>query len=174
MARKLNPSKNNPEADKVYTPYSLARQIVNHFKPYGTMLEPCKGSGSFYEPMVDISGKEYVDWCELDLGVDFLEKDFCHETSYGERYDWSISNWPYSKFRAFLKKNMEVARNIVTLCPINHVLGLKARLRDIDEAGFFIREILRVDKPKEWPSSGFEYAAIYLNKEPGDCKISKL
>lgn len=171
MARKLNPSKNNPEADKVYTPYPLAKQIVDYFKPCGTILEPSAGpvgQQAFCSAITGLEGYKMVTWFELDEGLDFLNSEI------DKKFNWSISNWPYSKFRAFLKKNMEVAKNIVTLCPINHVLGLKARLRDIDEAGFFIREILRVQKPDEWPSSGFEYAAIYLNKEPGDCKISKL
>jgi hypothetical protein len=69
---------------------------------------------------------------------------------------------------------MELADNIVFLCPVNHILGLKARKRDIKEAGFFVREVCRVEKPVEWPSSGFEYAAILLTRQAGDCKFSEL
>jgi hypothetical protein len=62
----------------------------------------------------------------------------------------------------------------VTLTTVNHVISLKARLRDIKEAGYFVREILFMDTPKEFPQSGFALGAILLNKEAGDCKFSYL
>lgn len=166
MPKSLIPKKNSPDRDKFYTPQDLADKIIDHFKPSGYCVDPCSGKGAFYESMKRYS--ENVDCYELDAGDDFL--DDIPFTS----YDWSISNWPWSKFRAFLKKNMYCANNIVSLCTINHIFGLRARLRDIKEAGFFIRECLLCETPKNFPQSGFQLGAVYLSKESGDCKFSEL
>jgi hypothetical protein len=160
---KLIPSKNKPSQDRVMTPPKLAKAIINHFQPTGTFLEPCYGNGAFFDYY---PGTDLKYWCEIEMGCDFFD--------FHTKVNWIISNPPYSIFRKFLIHSMEVANNIVFLCPINHILGLKARMRDIKEYGFYIRQIMMVDTPKQWPSSGFQYAAILLNKEKGDVKIGKL
>lgn len=165
--KKLIPAKNKPEADKVYTPDWLAEAIVNHYKPWGKCLEPCAGGGAFVRAMRKFGVAEVVEY-EIDRGQDFLL------APENERFDFIITNPPFSKFRAFLKKSMEVADNIVFLCTINHIFGLRARLRDIRNAGFYIREVLLCDTPKSWPQSGFSVGAVHLNKQSGDCKISYL
>lgn len=165
--KKLIPAKNKPEADKVYTPDWLAEAIVKHYKPWGECLEPCAGGGAFVRAMNNY-GISKVNTMEIDEGSDFLEDIFWRN------YNFIITNPPFSKFRAFLKKSMEVADNVVFLCTINHIFGLKARLRDIKEAGFYIREALLCDTPESWPSSGFAVGAVYLSRERGDCKISYL
>jgi hypothetical protein len=69
---------------------------------------------------------------------------------------------------------MEVADNIVFLTTINH-LWLKARLRDVWERGFGIKEILLFDTPKNFPQSGFQIGCFYLKKDyVGDIKLTKL
>ncbi len=168
--KKLIPAKNKPEADKVYTPDWLAEAIVNHYKPWGSFLEPCKGGGAFVRAAKKF-GLENITTCEIDEGYDFLEM---REPPEGGKFNWSISNWPWSIFRKFLQKNMRVADNIVTLTTNNHIFAMKARRRDIKEAGFYIREELLMDTPKEFPQSGFQISAILLTKEKGDCKFSQL
>lgn len=169
--KQLIPSKNSPDKDLVYTPQSLANAIVKHFDIKGSVVEPSAGpvgKQAFVATILNHSAAHTQTWYEIQEGSDFLSiKSSCH-------YDWSIGNWPYSIFRKFLIKNMEVADNIVTLCPTNHIIGLKARMRDIKEHGFYIREIALIERPKEWVSSGFQYAAHYLSKEKGDCKITEL
>jgi hypothetical protein len=168
-SRPLAPPKNSPDKDIWMTPPDLAQKIVQYFGPSGDMIEPCMGDGSFYFPMKEYSSDGEVDWCELSKGRNFLEKDFC-----GQKYDWLITNYPFSKYADFLEKSMQVAENIVTYGTVCHILSLKKRLRLIKEAGFFIREILYTDTPKEWNTGGFACGAIYLNKQKGDCKISYL
>ena len=167
MPKKLIPSKNKPEADKVYTPDWLAEAVVNHYKPWGKCLEPCAGGGAFVRAMKKYGVASVTEY-EIDRGQDFLL------SPEDEKFDWSISNWPWSIFRKFLQKNMIVASNIVTLTTNNHVFSLKARRRDIKNAGFYIREELLVDTPKEFPQSGFVLSAILLSKHAGDCKFSEL
>lgn len=92
-------------ADKVQTPSGLARRIINHYKPQGLCLEPCKGKGSFYEML-----PEPKDWCEISLGRDFFD--------YNKKVNWIITNPPYSIYNKFLEHCFEVANNVVFLCPI--------------------------------------------------------
>lgn len=154
--------------DRVYTPDDLARRIVSHFNPFGKKcLDPCKGKGAFIRAFENCGINP--DWCEIDEGRDFFE--------YDKKVDWIISNFPWSLHREFIKHSMEISDNIVTLVTIHHVISLKARLRDIKEMGFYVREILYIKEdeyPEDWPKSGFALAAIHLNKNKGDCKIDYL
>lgn len=169
MNKSLIPKKNTPDKDKVYTPDYLAIDIVQHFDILGNCLEPCAGDYAFVRALKNCGEVDHVDWMELDEGKDFL-LDFPPR----KKYDFIVTNPPFSKFRAFLKRSMELANNIIFLCTINHILGLKARLRDIKEKGFFIREVALCETPKTWPSSGFQVGAILLTTEAGDCKFTKL
>lgn len=166
MSKQLIPKGGN---DKIYTPDWLAEAIVNHYKPWGSFIEPCKGGGAFVRAAKNY-GLTNITTCEIDEGYDFLQM---REPS-GEKFSWSISNWPWSKFRPFLQKNLRIADNVVTLTTVNHCLCLKARLRDIKEAGYYIQEILMLDTPKEFPQSGFQLGAIHLSKNAKDIKISYL
>jgi hypothetical protein len=145
----------NPKGglDEVMTPPELAERIMCHFRPSGKMLEPCRGDDAFYRWMPG------SDWCEISKGRDFLSSEWVYPM-----YNWIVTNPPYSKFRAFLLKSMEVADNIVFLCPLNH-LTTRARMRDIKTAGFGIAEILQVEQPpKPWPATGFALGACWLRR----------
>ncbi len=100
-----NRTKKPTASDSVMTPVELARQIVQHYKPHGKCLEPCAGSGSFYDVL-----PHEKDWCEITKGKDFLQ--------YKERVDWIITNPPYSIYNLFLEKCFEVSDNVVLLVPI--------------------------------------------------------
>jgi type I restriction-modification system DNA methylase subunit len=150
MSRPLTPKGGN---DRIYTPDDLARKIVEHFQPEGTILEPCKGTGAFLKHL-----PLHARWMEIDEGRDFLNES----SGKGWRYDWIVTNPPYSKFRAFLKRSMEMADNIVFLSLLN-AFFMKARLRDIQEQGFGFREILMVDTPPSpWPQMGIQLAATHI------------
>ena len=147
MGRALTPHGGN---DVVYTPDDLALAIVNHFKPSGLILEPCAGGGAFVRAMPG------CDSFELQDGTDFLYQN--------GKWDWVITNPPWSKLRAFLNKSMEVSDNVVFLCLVN-AFFMKARRNDIKEAGFGIKEILYVPTPpKPWPQTGFCLAAVHVAK----------
>jgi len=143
--------KNNTNRnDVVMTPEYLAKALIEHFKPKGKILEPCKGSGNFLKYLPSNSL-----WCEISEGKDFMEFD--------EKVDWIITNPPWSKIRPFIQKSLEVSDNIVFLTTIVH-LWMKARLRDIHQAGFGIKEIVILDTPKDFPQSGFQLGAFYLQR----------
>lgn len=144
--------------DEVQTPIHLAKIIVKHFHPSGTILEPCCGDGNFLKLLPN------ADWCEINLGVDFLA------LNNRQHWDWIITNPPYSKYRAFLRKAMEVADNVVFLQLINATF-YKARLTDMDRAGFGIAEILFLDTPKDFPQFGFQLGCVHYKRGHIGCTI---
>lgn len=135
--------------DKVMTPLRVACQIIKHFQPEDKILEPCCGAGSFLEAMPS------ADWCEIDKGKDFLEVK--------GHWDWIITNPPYSIYRTFFNKAMEVADNIVFLQLVNAIF-YKARLRDMVNNNFGIKEIWCIDTPKEFPQFGFQLGCVYFKR----------
>ena len=114
--------------DDIQTPPALARQLVDHFKPHGRVLEPCRGDGNIYRRLP--RGRV---WCEIKEDRDFFAWD--------QPVDWIITNPPWSQVRRFLQHGMGLSENVVFLLTINHV-WTKARLRDIRAAGFGLREIV--------------------------------
>lgn len=148
--------------DVVQTPVYLARKIVHHFNPSGAILEPCCGEGNFLSVLPN------ADWCEISRGRDFLAIN-------GNRHwDWIITNPPYSIYRAFLKKAMDVADNVVFLQLINASF-YRARLKDVFSSGFGIAEILLLDTPPEFPQFGFQLGCVHYKRgHTGDIKLSRL
>jgi type I restriction-modification system DNA methylase subunit len=158
MSRKLVTNSGN---DIFYTPSNLACSIVGYLNPTESYLEPCLGSGSFFNS-VNIS----KDYCEIEKGIDFL--------TYEKKVNWIITNPPFSKFKDFLKKSLEIANHVAFLCPINH-FTTKARVNLIFNAGFSIKEILLLkETPKEFPQSGFQWGVVYLSKGSYNTKITYL
>jgi len=136
--------------DRVYTPDALASEIVAHFRPSGSVLEPCKGNGAFVRAIPNCQ------WCELDEGIDFL--------SHNARHDWIVTNPPWSQFRAFLCHSMALADNIVFLSLVN-AFFMRARVQDMRMAGFGIVEIRMIPTPpKPWPQTGFQLGATYIRR----------
>jgi hypothetical protein len=155
--KKLIPNGGN---DKVYTPDSLAISIVAHFKSqiskYHTILEPCYGQGAFLRAFAKCGFIE-VFGLELDKGQDFFE--------YDQKVDWIITNPPWSKVRDFFIHAYAISDNIIFLITVNHLIGLRRRLSDMNKAGFGIKEILFVDTPPPpWPQSGFQLGALHLQR----------
>lgn len=146
-SRPLAPTGGN---DCVWTPPYLAKYIVEHFKPSGRILEPCRGIGSFTDQMPG------CDWCEISEGRDFFAVE--------DHWDWIVTNPPWSKFRPFLRKAMQVSDNVVFLALLN-AWFMKARVRDMREAGFGLVEALMIETPpKPWPQTGFQLAAVHAKR----------
>lgn len=137
--------------DKIYTPSYLAKYIVEYYKPKGKIVEPCSGNGIFLKYMV-------ADWYEIDKDKNFFD---CNKY-----YDWAITNPPFSQIRNFLKHLYKLkVKNIVFLCPTNHIIGLKARIKDMQDNGYQIKEIILINTPVEFPQSGFQWSINYIQKD---------
>lgn len=145
----LNPNKNTPDKDIVYTPIDLASDIIAHYNPQGRILDPCCGDGAFSNQIPGCL------WCEIEQGRNFLD--------WTDKVDWIISNPPWSKMREFLEHGMRVADNIVYLTSINHYTT-KRRIRDMRAAGFAIKEFYCIPTPKCFPQSGFQLAAVHTQR----------
>ena len=150
--RAFCPPKNTPEKDIVMTPEYLAKDIIEHYKPEGLILDPSRGTGAFY----DNFKTDNKDWCELGEDKDFL--------TYTKKVDWIITNPPWSKMQLFLEHGMKISDNIVYLTTINHYTT-KRRIREMRSCGFSVKEIYCVDTPKKpWPQLGFQLAAVHTQR----------
>ncbi len=154
QGRPLVPKSNPPEADIVMTTPSLARRVIGAFvsEMSGIVLEPARGQGAFFDQFPEHLER---DWCEIAMGRDFF--------GYTRKVDWIITNPPYSDFKAFLFHALDIADNIVFLCPINH-FGTKRRLRQIGNEGFGFKRVVLTPQPREWPASGFQIGATHLQR----------
>ena len=153
-----------PLADYIIEQY--ADDIWAHSKSsqgFPDILDPCCGEGAFWKALARLGRFAHVTQFDVNSEETAYRKDFfIYEGQYlAPRHDWIISNPPWSKYRDFTKHAYTLTDNILWLITINHVLALKARLRDMKEANFGIRRVLCVDTPKEnWPQSGFQLGAV--------------
>lgn len=124
------------ERDKVFTPPELARDIVDYFRPFGLCLDPCMGSGAFYDLLP--RGSE---WCEIERGRDFY--------AWTKPVHWIVSNPPYSHYSAWMRHSMKVAENIVYLMPTYKVFASGKFLEELFKWGG-IRQIRRYGTGSQW------------------------
>lgn len=150
----------NIDTDKVYTPESIAKMLINKFPLSGKVLDAFKGDGAFYNNYPDHVEK---DWCEIDDGKDFFE--------YNEHVDWIITNPPYSIYDEVMKHSFEIADNIVYLVPLTKVVSSLGRIRDIYKYGgvpyMYIIGSSRCGFPFGFPSCAIHIQRGYT----GDTKI---
>ena len=95
--------------DIVYTPDWVARDMVEHFKPTGKILEPSCGDGVFLKYLPT------AEWCEIEKGRDFFQ--------YRTAVDWLFGNPPYTCFSEWMTHSMKIAENICYLIPLNKTLN---------------------------------------------------
>lgn len=146
---KSQPNRNYKSDDVVMTPEDLAIRLINHFQPIGRGLEPCRGTGNIWKHL------DNAEWCEITEGKDFF--------NFNKHVDYIFTNPPWSQIRKFLIHSYEIADNIYILFTINH-LWTKARLNDMRQAGFGIKEICIFDTPDNFPQLGFQVGMVHLQR----------
>ncbi len=156
--------------DDVQTNPEFAKKIIQHFTPQfqpdDIFLEPCKGDGAFFDNL-----PKPKDWCEIDLGRDFLEYD-------GPNVQWILTNFPWSGkvLRPLVRKAAHVSDNLVHLIRIHNILGTFARQRDYMEEGHRLKEIIVVpwkDAFVNKAPEGFCLGVFHTRKNyTGDCKFT--
>jgi hypothetical protein len=136
--------------DRVQTPDPLARAVVEHFLPCGRIVEPSAGNGAFLRAL-----PKGADWYEIQKGRDFLKAQ--------GRWDWAVGNAPFSQFRAFLQKAMQVADNVVFIAPAP-AWFVRARQEDMRQARFALVELCALPIPPDWPQFGIELTAGWVRR----------
>jgi hypothetical protein len=94
---------------------------LREIKPYdASVLEPCIGDGAIVQVLRNYTSD--IDWCEIQLGRDFLtyEPD--------RRYDWVITNPPYTLAKEFIDHAYTMADNVVMLLRVNFLESLKRKM----------------------------------------------
>ena len=147
--------------DDVMTNETSAKIIIDYFKPTGFILEPCKGTGVFYNLF---KGKK--DWCEIKENKDFF--------NYQKKVDWIITNPPFSIFDEFLIKSFEIANNVVFFCPIVKAFKGKKLDQKIRKYGD-IKEIVHMGSGgKHGFPFGFSVGCIHYKKNyRGNIKFTR-
>ena len=142
--------------DMVMTPRHIAKQMINLYdfteKRSTTILDPCRGTGAFYDQYPDHCVK---DWCEITEGRDFFDWPY--------KVDWIITNPPYSIFPQFLEKCFEVADNVALLIPVAKLVSSLKRINTVmDYGGIVSMRIIGASKCG-FPF-GFPAAAIHMKR----------
>jgi hypothetical protein len=106
--------------DHTQTPDARARAVVEHFLPCGRIAQPSSGNGAFLRALL-----RGADWFEIQKRRDFLKAE--------GRWDWAVGNPPFSQFRVFLQKAMQVADNLV-LIGLAPAWFVRARQEDMRQA----------------------------------------
>jgi len=117
--------------DKYYTPENLAADLIKKVPLIkgDFVLDPCKGHGAFYNNYPEFVKK---DWFEIDF-----DKDFMNEYIPLPKYDWIITNPPYSDLSNWLKKITYCSKKGFALLLSEHAITPK-RLEEINNLGFGI------------------------------------
>jgi len=138
------------EHDIVYTPDTLAKSIVNRYRPSGKVLEPCRGNGAFTKYMPN------CDWCELQSHRDFFD--------YTEHVDWIVSNPPYSLWNEWLVHSFEIADNIVYLIPFAKIMRTWKTIRSIFEYGGIVEIVFVGPGNRAGFRYGFPCGVVYMKR----------
>lgn len=147
--------------DRVYTPDKTAETVIKSLPISGSVLDPSAGRGVFSRAIHSVYGLNTIE-LDIDLGTDFFDET--------RKFDWIITNPPWSKFKPFLEHSTKLAVNIAFLVTITHFVT-KARLKILKDAGFYIKQIHCIETPpKPWPQSGFQVAMVWCAKGEGDTK----
>ena len=140
----------------VYTDPTLARKVVEHFAPQfkdtDSFLDPCRGSGAFYDVLPDNKA-----WCEIQQGKDFYE--------YRGQANWIITNPPWSptELGKFAKHSFTVADNVVFLIRMKNMMGTESCITNFLLSDHNIKELCFI----KWNEDTFKFADGSIKAKEG-------
>ena len=102
------------ERDAYSTPYWCTEAIMGQLViPEGSsVLEPCVGKEAIWEVLSRFFHEADMDWFEIERGQDFLNG--LHGNT---RYDFIITNPPFSLAQEFVDKSLSLANCVIMLLP---------------------------------------------------------
>jgi hypothetical protein len=128
-----------------FTNPEMAKHLISqiNFNNNDIVMEPCKGSGSFYNNLPANITKEF---CEINEGRDYL--------NYNGHVDITLSNPPFTPrklFWDFHKKAMETTRReiywLINMASLN--VFTPKRLKEMNDLGWFINSF-HIVTDKRW------------------------
>lgn len=114
----LNSNKDRNPRDFYQTPFSVTEQFLNQHTEFDlnrTVLEPCCGNGAIYQVLTQYFKTNKIDTNDLFLpgGYDFLKYN-------GKKYDYIITNPPFSLADEIVQKCKQIAKKQFALLHDNH------------------------------------------------------
>jgi len=116
----------------------IVSKIYEENKYDGIWLDPCKGTGNYYNNFPDIE----KDWCEIADNKDFYK--------YDKNISTIIGNPPYSHLKTFIQKIIELKPDIISLL-LSNLSVTHRKLSDMEQAGYIVTN-LEVCKVFSWYS----------------------
>jgi hypothetical protein len=113
-----NVSKKRKENDFYETPFSMTEQLLkaHYFGSFNSVLEPACGNGAIVKVLQTFFNE--VHCYDITEGIDFFDEK--------QRYDYIITNPPYSSSFNWIKKCKEVAtKKFALLLPLSYLHGKK-------------------------------------------------
>jgi hypothetical protein len=180
------------------TPDEMAQRIVNQFMLFGRIHEPAAGDGAFRRAIfAQINHPQHrykceYSECEITRGVDFYD-DAVH-TEHGRmiRYDWIITNPPFSLMKAgkgrkgsrkapavaprqsFLERSFMLSANVVFYAPLIHLLGMASRNTWPRKYGMELAAVYLTEAPDTFPQSGFQWCACHwTQRQPNPTALGR-
>jgi hypothetical protein len=148
-------------SDSVQTNPEIAQMIIEHYKPSGLVLEPCRGNGNIYNLLPSPK-----DWCEIVQGIDFF--------NWNKKVDWIITNPPYSIYDKFLEHCFKVADNVVLLVPIAKAFKSMRIEKLVDDYGG-LKEIWLIGSGAKCGFAfGFPTGCLYYQRDYRDGLIKRI
>lgn len=140
--------------DVFYTPKKLALQLISliDIEENETILDPFRGEGAFYNNFPKCKSKG---WAEITEGKDFFILN--------NKYDWLISNPPFSKLSNVLLKSCALSNKGFAYIIPSHSLSHR-RILKCAEFGFHLNKIIYFKNPKNW-GLGFQMVFALFTKE---------
>lgn len=136
------PKHSHSDRDRIWTPNNLALRLIGKvpFSEDDTWLDPCYGTGNFY----DNFPTDRKEFCEIDMGDDYLLSS--------KKADWVVTNIPFSQPKAFIEKmSRDCNKGFGILCLANSMTV--TRLKMLESLGLYVYSVTPV-YVKEW---GFGY-----------------
>lgn len=97
---------------------AICRQLV--WPQESGVLEPCAGDGAIVRVLEKYA--EYIVECEIQRGIDFFEFDPDYP-----RFDFIITNPPFSLAQEFVEKSLTLANCVVMLLRLNFLASSKRK-----------------------------------------------
>jgi len=119
------------------------------------VLDCCSGINKIW---YDNINSDHKSWCEILLGVDFLD--------HNNAEDYIVGNLPFNIFKQFFDKIIELnpRKGIGIICLEQSITP--TRLLRLNSKGFSLQRLIKL-KVKEW-KFGFNVSFFYFNKIPNN------